>query len=245
MTPTASHAPLTWPLAARRPAPCTHLDTFPLRHPGANRPSCRPAQPVETAIEQVETAEARAQVEQLLHMRYLDRGYRSPGLPAPAEGQASTHITLGLREGAIWLATLTVAWGHRAPLSCALRFPEVVQQLQSEGHALCEFMRLAARNDARSGSSAAPGTTLSLQEAADATAGLRRLIPLFHSAVRAALAPGCTLALLEVNPRHVGFYRRLAGGRVLAGPRSHDGVGAPAVLMALDLRQLLPRLHTG
>jgi hypothetical protein len=48
---------------------------------------------------------------------------------------------------------------------------------------------------------------------------------------------------LEVNPRHVGFYRRLAGGRALAGPRSHDGVGAPAVLMALDLRELLVRLQ--
>ncbi len=112
-------------------------------------------------------------------------------------------------------------------------------------------MRLAARQEAHESEQigdgarrdATPCGADDVEGDEGSIAGLRRLIPLFHAAVSAALAPGCTLALLEVNPRHVGFYRRLAGGRALAGPRSHDGVGAPAVLMALDLRELLVRLQ--
>jgi hypothetical protein len=243
MTHATPHTPLSLPTPSSRPGLFPSQVRTRARHALAERPVW--------TIERVETESARVQLAQLLHDRYLDRGYRSPGLPSPAEDRAPTHVTLGLRQGAAWQATLTVAWGHRGPLSCALRFPEVVRQLEAEGHALCEFMRLAARQEAQGsdghGNGAprdamAPGAG-DVEGHEGSIAGLRRLIPLFHAAVRAALAPGCTLALMEVNPRHVGFYRRLAGGRVLAGPRSHEGVGAPAVLMALDLRELLLRLQ--
>lgn len=241
MTPAAPHTALSFPSPNPRRVPSQGRART--RHPLADPPVW--------TIERVETESARIQLERLLHDRYVDRGYRSPGLPSASADRAPGHVTLGLRQGAAWQATLTVAWGHRGPLSCAQRFPEVLRQLEAEGHALCEFMRLAARPETPesdgTGNGApreamAPGAH-DVEGHEGSIAGLRRLIPLFHAAVRAALAPGCTLALMEVNPRHVGFYRRLAGGRVLAGPRSHEGVGAPAVLMALDLRELLLRLQ--
>ena len=45
----------------------------------------------------------------------------------------------------------------------------------------------------------------------------------------------CTDALIEVNPRHVRFYERMLGFKRFGEQRLDPAVGAPAVLMRLDL----------
>ena len=62
------------------------------------------------------------------------------------------------------------------------------------------------------------------------------LARLFHLAfLHAYRLAGCRLLVIEVNPRHVPFYRRMLGFKVAAEARLNPRVNAPAVLMTLDL----------
>ena len=42
-------------------------------------------------------------------------------------------------------------------------------------------------------------------------------------------------AFIEINPRHVGFYKRMLGFRQIGEKRTCERVDAPAVLMHLEL----------
>ena len=44
--------------------------------------------------------------------------------------------------------------------------------------------------------------------------------------------------MIEVNPRHVAFYRRMLGFADFGGERPCSRVGAPAVLLRLPLDQM-------
>jgi hypothetical protein len=46
---------------------------------------------------------------------------------------------------------------------------------------------------------------------------------------------GATDLVIEVNPRHVTYYQRILGFRQVGPERTCDRVGAPAVLLHLDL----------
>ena len=62
------------------------------------------------------------------------------------------------------------------------------------------------------------------------------LASLFHMAyLHAHRIRGCDDVLIEVNPRHVGYYRRMLDFRVVGEEKLCPRVNAPAVLMALDL----------
>jgi hypothetical protein len=131
-----------------------------------------------------------------------------------------------VRRACSWVATLTVGWDDDAGFACEARCPDEVRQLRAQGRSLCEFTRLAS--DLGCGGDAG-------------RSGLPSLTALFSAAALTGLDAGCDTALLEVNPRHVGFYRRVTGARVIAEPRHHDGAGAPAVPMAVDLERLRER----
>jgi hypothetical protein len=51
-----------------------------------------------------------------------------------------------------------------------------------------------------------------------------------------------TDAFIEVNPRHVAFYRALFGFMVVAGGRMCQRVMAPAVLLRLEVERLEARM---
>jgi hypothetical protein len=53
---------------------------------------------------------------------------------------------------------------------------------------------------------------------------------------------GCTNVVIEVNPRHVAYYRRVLFFRPLGPERHLDRVGAPAVAMVLELATLMNAL---
>ena len=73
----------------------------------------------------------------------------------------------------------------------------------------------------------------SMPEARDNKPVLARL---FHLAyLHAHRLDGCELLVIEVNPRHVAFYRRMLGFQVRSEARLNPRVNAEAVLMTLDL----------
>ena len=53
-----------------------------------------------------------------------------------------------------------------------------------------------------------------------------------------------TDVVIEVNPRHVRFYRRVFGFVVAGAGRLCTRVGAPSVLMQLDLEQFARRVQS-
>ena len=88
-----------------------------------------------------------------------------------------------------------------------------VVALREQGNRLCEFTRLAV--DKRAASKPV-------------------LAGLFHTAyLYASVIRGATHAVIEVNPRHVLFYRRALSFEVLGTERMSPRVNAPAVLLCV------------
>jgi hypothetical protein len=53
---------------------------------------------------------------------------------------------------------------------------------------------------------------------------------------------GFDTLLIEVNPRHVRYYERMLGFKVLTGERLNTSVNAPAVLLATDFSYIMAQV---
>jgi hypothetical protein len=93
---------------------------------------------------------------------------------------------------------------------------------RAEGRRLCELTRLA------------------LAERADTRTVLSTLFAFAYSV--AMTLQDVTDVFIEVNPRHVGFYRRVLGFVVAGGERVCERVQAPAVLLRASVEELEARL---
>lgn len=141
----------------------------------------------------------------LLERRYASRGYRL---------SRSADVTLG----AYWEGRLVSTLGLRRDsgnLAADQSFPAEMAGMRRQGWQLCEFTRLAADPEG-------PSKLV--------------LASLFHLAyLHAAHHWGAEFLVIEVNPRHKGFYRRMLDFQPHGEERLHRSVGAPAVLMSLSL----------
>jgi hypothetical protein len=141
----------------------------------------------------------------LLERRYASRGYRL---------SRSADVTLG----AYWEGRLVATLGLRRDggnLAADQSFPKEMAGMRQQGWQLCEFTRLAADPEG-------PSKLV--------------LASLFHLAyLHAAHHWGAEFLVIEVNPRHTAFYRRMLDFQPHGEERMHRGVGAPAVLMSLSL----------
>lgn len=112
------------------------------------------------------------------------------------------------------IGTLTIGLGDTGKLLAEELYPNELQALRDQGRRICEFTRLAIDADVRS---------------------KRVIAALFHIAY---LYPsklfGCSDAVIEVNPRHVNFYKRMLGFSQLGGERTCPRVDAPAVLLRIE-----------
>ena len=172
-------------------------------------------------IETAHANENRIAANELLNERYHWRGYGAVSLPVDA---ASHCLPLtASREGKV-IGTLTVNFDSARGLNCDDTFPEEVAALRSSGQGLCEFTKLAVDSG---------------------VASTQVLAALFHVAFLAAWHfEHVDTLLLEVNPRHVRYYRRMLGARVLAVARLNRRVSAPAVLLAIatvDVRRWIDK----
>jgi hypothetical protein len=155
----------------------------------------------------------------LVAERYAWRGYVDPTSDSADDGRA---ITLVAENGASTVVgTLTVRLDGPQGLRVDENYPEQVSALRAEGRKLCEFTQLA------------------LAAEADTRAVLSTLFGLAYC-LGTALNE-VTDVLIEVNPRHVEFYRRLLGFVVAAGERLCERVQAPAVLLRASVDELEKR----
>lgn len=172
-------------------------------------------------IEWIACPSDRDSAARLLETRYAWRGYRGVSLP---RDQTVDRMTLTATDGRATVGTITVGLDGPAGLAAAETFPEEIAALRARCVRLCEFSRLAA----------------------EPTAGGKHLLAtLFHVAYLVAhRIRGADTVVMEVNPRHAGFYGRMLGARVIARDRHNRTVNAPAVLLRIDFADVAAEIAT-
>jgi hypothetical protein len=154
----------------------------------------------------------RQAARQLVRRMYSHRGYLTPEADEPVNRHTVTLVVAREDEP---VGTLTVGFDSPTGLLCDELFKTDVDAVRRSGRKVCEFTKLALDLDGNS---------------------KQVLASLFHMAyLHAHRIRGCDDVLIEVNPRHVGYYRRMLDFRVVGEEKLCPRVNAPAVLMALDL----------
>jgi hypothetical protein len=148
----------------------------------------------------------------LLKRRYAWRGYEVEGI----DKQSPNRIALSAcdHEERV-VATISVGLDSSAGLFVDALYRDEVERVRAGERRVCEFTKLAIDETVRS---------------------KPVLASLFHIAfIYARRINRCTDLFIELNPRHVSFYKRMLGFDEWGSPRFDPRVGAPAVLMRLDL----------
>lgn len=162
-------------------------------------------------IRAADSAGHRSSANILVQRRYAWRGYQSVSIPEDPSGHL---ITLNACESDSTIGTITIGLDGPQGLLAEDTFPDEIERLRASSGRLCEFTKLAA----------------------DPTTGAKQVLAsLFHVAyIVAHRLRGCDTLVMEVNPRHVAYYRRMLGCKVVAEARTNQRVNAPAVLLSLD-----------
>ncbi|MBS1144996.1 MAG: hypothetical protein H6R14_2402 [Proteobacteria bacterium] len=121
------------------------------------------------------------------------------------------HVTFGAWQNGELQATISVSRDSRNGLAADTLYREELDTLRNPSTVLCEFTRLAVDTACKD---------LEL---------IRSLFRAAHQYARTIF--GGTDAVIEVNPRHVGYYCRLMGFKQLGNERQCKRVEAPAVLL--------------
>jgi len=174
-----------------------------------------PSGPRKFKIKAADSSSRRGLIEGLLRDRYAWRGYQSVALAAE---QTVDRFTLAAIDNESPLGTITVALDVGRPLGCDDAFAAELNGLRAQGRRICEFTKLAID---------------------PTTATKRVLAALFHVAyIVAHRLRGYDTLVIEVNPRHVRYYERMLGCRILGEERMNRSVKAPAVLLTCDFAEI-------
>jgi hypothetical protein len=155
------------------------------------------------------SSQSRAQAGALVDRRYSSRGYRVSS-SRTVDPNLFTFVAYSSGE---LMGTVGLRIDSEQGLAADEVYKDEVDALRSHGSRLCEFTRLAIDANANS---------------KPVLAGLFHTAYLFAYRVR-----GYDSAVIEVNPRHVAFYRRALGFEVVGPERLKPRVEAPAVLLAI------------
>ena len=145
----------------------------------------------------------------LIKKMYAWRGYET----ASATNNVPNRISLMADLDSQVIGTLTIGLDSPAGLLVDLLYQDEIDRLRQDQRLVCEFIKLAVDPEIKS---------------------KRVLASLFHLAyIYAHLIHGATDTVIEVNPRHVVFYKRMLGFEQLGMERMCPRVNAPAVLLRL------------
>ncbi|MEC5161316.1 hypothetical protein ACFDR9_002340 [Janthinobacterium sp. CG_23.3] len=146
----------------------------------------------------------------LIKKMYGWRGYAVD----PGASHALNKITLFAETEGATVGTMTLCLDDDTGLPADENFRDKLDGLREQGRRLCEPSRLAI----------------------DKGVTKRVFAALIHiSYIYAHNIHGYSDYVIEVNPRHVVFYKRMLGFQDFGGERQCTRVGAPAVLLRLDL----------
>lgn len=159
------------------------------------------------------SAERHADAGVLLQRMYAWRGYAVEAGAGGVVGSGQT-FTLYAETGGELVGTVSLCLEHQGRLPADEHFGDRLAILRSQGRRLCEPSRLAI----------------------DRGMSKRVFAALMHTAhLYASRLQACTDYVIEVNPRHVAFYRQVLGFAEFGAQRHCSRVGAPAVLLRLPV----------
>lgn len=158
----------------------------------------------------------------LVRERYQWRGYSADHVQPAKPDPSRRGFTLVARDREATVGTLTLGFDGPRGLMIDEGYPDEIRRARLEGRRVCELTRLA------------------LAEQIDTKVVLSSLFGVAYALGRAL--HDVTDVFIEVNPRHVVFYRRVLGFVVAAGERFCERVNAPSVLLCLELNMLDNRL---
>lgn len=153
----------------------------------------------------------------LVRRMYAWRGYQLPSnrlLPDDPH-----HVTMGTWLNGGLVATVTASRDAATGLLADSLYRDEMHKLRAPARVICEVTRLAVDLDCHDGEL------------------LNSLFVAVYQYVRAVF--GGTDLVIEVNPRHAGYYRRTMGFRQIGDLRTCPRVNAPAVL----LHRTLGKIH--
>jgi hypothetical protein len=161
-----------------------------------------------------DTEGRRAAAGLLLQKMYGWRGYDID----PHAVHAPNRITLTAESAGMTVGTMSLCLDEPATgLPADENFRDKLDELRQLGRRLCEPARLAIDKDLNK----------------------RVFASLIHiSYIYARNIHGYTDYIIEVNPRHVMFYKRMLGFQDFGGMRACTRVNAPAVLLRLELEYM-------
>lgn len=165
--------------------------------------------------------------EALVRRRYALQGYAMPVTQNLGEGiiEAAGLTLVAINDGAL-RGTLTLRADSPTGLAAEKTYGGEIENLRRQGRRVGEIVRLAVEDDG-----------------ADGRAVLQTLIESVYLLAR--VVHPLTDVVIEVNPRHVRFYRRVLGFVIMAPERLCTRAGAPSVLMRIDVNAFGRRLHSG
>ncbi len=189
--------------------------SYPVEDSG--RTLIRPQSERRFAVRFADTSGHRNAASMLIKKMYLWRGYDAGSTEEPSVSPRGIMLVASDQEGT--LGTLTLTLDSSEGLAAALTFPDEMRQLSEPANAsLCELGKLAI--DKERGSKWV-------------------LASLFHIAyIYGRVLNRVSDVVIEVNPRHVQFYRRMLGFEVVGEERLCPRVQAPAVLLRLRLQHV-------
>jgi hypothetical protein len=145
----------------------------------------------------------------------VQRKYASRGLESSHFQRNPGRITLMAFQGNKVTGTLTLGLDSTNGLLADELYKTEIDCLRMAGHKVCELTKLAIDQP---------------------KASKRVLAALFHIAyIYGRVMQGYTDVVIEVNPRHVSFYKRMLGFKEFGPERLCGRVNAPAVLLRLEI----------
>ena len=148
----------------------------------------------------------------LVNAMYSWRGYE---MQADHERAPPNEVTLQVCRAEQVIATLTICRDSHSGIPADALYKADIDAYRARGASVCELTRLAVNPEHRS------------KEVLGA---------LFcHAHFHAAICGGATEAFIEVNPRHVGFYKRIMKFRQVGAEKNCPRVNAPAILLHQEM----------
>ena len=163
-------------------------------------------------VRMASTRGQRSESEMLVSRMYAWRGYSCAATASP---RSANEMILQACRGDATIGTLTLRLDSECGLLADSLYEDEIDLYRGQGGNVCELTGLAV----------APGC-----------GSKEVLASMFHLAyIFGRRRHGATDLVIEVNPRHVTYYQRILGFRQAGPERTCARVGAPAVLLHLDL----------
>ncbi|HNO74481.1 MAG TPA: long-chain N-acyl amino acid synthase [Nitrosomonas mobilis] len=168
------------------------------------------------SIHLVSSFKQRIKASTLIKRMYATRGYQTESTSVFSD--SPNQYTFEARNAQQLLGTLTLTVDSGNGLLADQLYKNEIDTFRNEGRNVCEVSKLAFTPN---------------------TSSKQIFAALFHIAyMYARFLHGVETAVIEINPRHVRFYKSTLGFSQIGDQRTCPRVDAPAILLGLDLNHM-------